>query len=130
MGFWPSSSPSGWYNITVGTKLLRVWCDMTTDGGGYTYYPCDGGAAACPNASRTTDANGCKAIGMDMVIPRTQNHWASMFSFVTTTLGSPSRTYFAAIPGISKATSGANPCTGNITQTTKNGHDLFRPKLK
>ena len=42
--------PSGWYYITrmvpaagAGTpsvrRRLRVWCDMVSDGGGYTLYP-------------------------------------------------------------------------------------------
>ena len=109
----PSSS-SGWYNITVGTKLLRVWCDMTTDGGGYTYYPCNTGSAACPSVSQTNVADGCTAVGLNMVIPRTQNHWTSMISFVKTTLNSTFTTYFYAMPGISKATSGLSTCTGNI----------------
>ena len=109
----PSSS-SGWYNITVGTKLLRVWCDMTTDGGGYTYYPCNTGAVDCPSITQTNVSNGCTALGLSMVIPRTQNHWASMISFVTTTLTSTPVTYFPVMPGISKATSGANACTGGI----------------
>ena len=33
-----------------------------------------------------------------------------MFSFVTTTLGSTPQTYIPVAPGISKPTSGYNPC--------------------
>ena len=114
LAFWPGTSPSGWYNITVGAKLLRVWCDMTTDGGGYTYYPCNTGAVDCPSTYQTNVSNGCTAVGLSTVIPRTQNHWTSMISFVKTTLNSTFTTYFYAMPGISKATSGLSTCTGNI----------------
>ena len=94
--------------------MLRVWCDMTTDGGGYTYYPCNANATACPSVSQTNVTNGCTAVGLRMVIPRTQNHWTSMISFVTTALASTAMTYISVMPGISKATSGANACTGGI----------------
>ena len=87
---------------------------MTTDGGGYTYYPCSN-TSACPSMLKTTDANGCTALNLAMVIPRTQNHWSSILSFVTTTLNSSSPlNYIAVIPGVTKATDGANPCTGTI----------------
>ena len=114
LAFWPGTSPSGWYNITVGSQLLRVWCDMTTDGGGYTYYPCKTGAAACPSVFKTNVTNGCTALGLSMVIPRTQNHWTSMYSFITTSLATTPSTYFQVMPGITKAISGNTSCTGNI----------------
>ena len=71
----------------------------------------------------TNVSNGCTAVGLSRDIPRTQNHWASMISFVTTTLNSPSSTYFAVMPGISRPTSSTqttygatygNQCIGNI----------------
>ena len=87
---------------------------MTTDGGGYTYYPCNTGSAACPSVSQTNVADGCTAVGLNMVIPRTQNHWTSMISFVKTTLGGSASTYFPVIPGVSKSTGGYNGCIGSI----------------
>lgn len=36
-----AGSSSGWYSITPsGYSALTVYCDMTADGGGYTYYAC------------------------------------------------------------------------------------------
>ena len=61
------------YNITVRGSLLEVYCDMTTDGGGYTYYPCSG--SACPSVYQANVENGCTAIGLSMVIPRSLGHW-------------------------------------------------------
>ncbi len=75
------TSVSGWYDITPASKpasVLRVWCDMSTGGGGYTFYAC----ASCVSVSTTTEANGCDAVGLRMVIPRTQAMWGSMKAFV------------------------------------------------
>ena len=63
------------YNISVSGTIRKVWCDMTTDGGGYTYYPCNGDVTACPSVFQTNVANGCTAIGLSMVIPRSLGHW-------------------------------------------------------
>jgi hypothetical protein len=104
--------PSGSYSINPGAGAVQVWCDMSTDSGGYTYYACSG----CTSALRTTDANGCTAKGLQMVIPRTRNHWLSMFEYVTRStatggLGSTRENWFRSVPGISKATSGRTDCS-------------------
>ena len=53
--------PSGDYFITVrvGTKAVRlqVWCDMVTDGGGYTMYPVRNGA----KTRKQSDDDDCAA---------------------------------------------------------------------
>lgn len=33
-----------------------------------------------------TQPNGCTAVGLSLVIPRSQVHWLSMFSYVTNVL--------------------------------------------
>jgi hypothetical protein len=55
-------------------RLLRVWCDMTTDGGGYTIVPVRGGLPT----SSYTQHNTCEAMGLQLAIPRTKNHLAVM----------------------------------------------------
>ena len=104
------SSPPGWYYIsTSNVASLKVWCDMTTDGGAaYTIFPCEN----CVSVSKTTDRNGCADYGLSMITPRTQNHWISMINFVNVTLGASVDYYFLAIPGISKPTDGLTPCNG------------------
>ena len=45
----------------------------------------------------------------------------SLFSFVSSTLGSTPQTYFPVVPGISKATSGYNPCYNGNGVLSGNG---------
>ena len=66
-------------------------------GGGYTFYPIDSGL----RTYRSTDNNSCKALGMDIVIPRTQAHLNALLTRYDSS-------YFATVPGISKPTSGGN----------------------
>jgi hypothetical protein len=87
----------GTYYIRPDSTTIEVTCDMTTDGGGYTYYPVSGGVYT----NRYTDNNTCKGLGMDIVFPRTENHWSSMVSEFGTG-------YFPFIPGIYKSGSGGN----------------------
>jgi hypothetical protein len=68
---------------------FQVYCDMTTDGGGYTYYAVANGITTYKN----TDNNSCKSLGMDIVYPRTKNHIVAMY----TKYGA---SYFATIPGV------------------------------
>jgi hypothetical protein len=79
----------------------------------YTYYACNN----CPSVNYVTQPNGCSALGLQMVIPRTQAHWFSMFSYVTSSvssggLGGTRETYFRVVPGVYKSTSGLTPCNG------------------
>ena len=70
-------------NTSVAVNL-KVYCDMTTDGGAaYTMYPCIDCAAG---ATHTTDSNGCTALGMQTIIPRTRGHMESMASFLNKNL--------------------------------------------
>jgi hypothetical protein len=86
---------SGWYYITVTveehqkSKRVRVFCDMLTDGGGYTMYPVTGGI----RTSRASDLDSCAHVGMQMVIPRTEGHFDAMLREFGTD-------YFQIVPGI------------------------------
>jgi hypothetical protein len=79
----------------------------------YTYYPC----RSCPSFNAVTQTNGCSAVGLQTVIPRTKAHWVSMFSFVRNPtgsggLGTTLSSYFQVVPGVYKATDGKTPCGG------------------
>ena len=51
-------------------NLLRVWCDMSSDGGGYTSYAITDGIAV----SRADTENSCTALGLQMQVWRSQEH--------------------------------------------------------
>ena len=51
------------------TKML-VWCDMRTDGGGYTVRPVNHGL----RTRSVHDANSCTDLGMQLLVPRTREH--------------------------------------------------------
>lgn len=93
-----------------------------------------------------TQTNGCAAVGLQLVIPRTQTHYLSMFSFVVSVLGATRESYFQArrtrsamatashisltsfsfqhphypqvVPGVYKATSGASSCAQPLTMNS------------
>ncbi|NDK10015.1 hypothetical protein GW846_04495 [Candidatus Gracilibacteria bacterium] len=82
---------------TKSDDILKVYCDMTTDNGGYTMYPIVNGI----RSFRSTDNNSCKEVGMDMLVPRTKD----LFAYVIQRYGS---SYFRVMPGIFKPTNGGN----------------------
>lgn len=94
-----------WVDPANGTPVQAL-CDMTSEGGGYTYYGVSNGVTT----SRFTDNNTCKGLGMDIVFPRSQLHWDSM-------LARFDNSYFLAIPGVYKTSNG-----GNYTNCTMNSN--------
>ena len=106
------STPSGWAALSPpgAVSPVRAFCDMASDGGGYTSAPCLGCDELYSSASPSL---GCAAMGMRLVIPRTQAHFASLLSFSTATVGSPTG-LLAIVPGVSKPTDGLTLCTGGM----------------
>jgi hypothetical protein len=95
-----ASAASGWYKVLVASVNRTVYCDMTTDNkAAYTMTPCIG----CISVSQidSVEQNGCTAMGMSMIIPRTQAHWTSMFNFVTRVLNFTLSNFFQTVPGAS-----------------------------
>ncbi|MBI5607478.1 MAG: proprotein convertase P-domain-containing protein [Deltaproteobacteria bacterium] len=88
-------------------QIFQAFCDMTTDGGGYTYLPVDSGKTTF----KSTDDNTCKDYGWDIVYPRTKSQWISM-------LGKYGTSYFATIPGVTKPGDGGN-YTGCVMRDPK-----------
>ena len=84
---------SGIYTVTSdevnGGEALDVWCDMETDGGGYTYYPIMDGKAT----TRYDQANSCTEMGLQLAVWRTEAHMHAMLHRYGTK-------YFAAVPGV------------------------------
>jgi len=75
---------------------LMAFCDMTTDGGGYTMYGVTGGIST----NRFDQVNSCNAIGLQLVIPRTKAHLAALYKKYTAK-------YFATVPGVYGLAAGA-----------------------
>jgi hypothetical protein len=102
---------SGYYWIQSSSMPapIRMYVDMTQEGGGYDFYAITGGIAV-------TDINATHsgtALGLDLVMPRSKQHWIAMRNFVSGVLGSGDLTYFANVPGIYR-TGGSGNYTGFI----------------
>ncbi|MFO0665395.1 MAG: fibrinogen-like YCDxxxxGGGW domain-containing protein [Polyangiaceae bacterium] len=69
---------------------ITVFCDMTTDGGGYTYYPINGNGIS---TTRFDQANSCQAVGLNLAVPRTLAHLTAMFNKYTIS-------HFKIVPGV------------------------------
>jgi len=92
------TAKDGAYWITAPKgQVIQVQCDMTSEGGGYTYL----GVASGKTTSRVTDDNTCKDYGLDIVIPRSKAQWSWM-------LAKYGSDYFQAIPGVYKPSDGGN----------------------
>jgi cysteine-rich repeat protein len=92
-------APSGWHRIKIhGQHAITVYCDMETDGGGYTFYPISNAIRTC----KSTSHNSCKALGMDIIIPRTKNHFKALFN--SPTFGHAAG-YLYTAPGVTKPSS-------------------------
>ena len=79
---------------------------MTTDNkAAYTMYPC----LNCTSVNTINQTDGCKSLGLQMAVPRSQNHWSSMFSFVGTTLNADIPVFFQVLPGIYSPVSTTSP---------------------
>ena len=85
-----------WIQSTAMPAPLRLYVDMTEEGGGYDFYPIQGGTSV----SSINDTHSGKALGMELVMPRSKFHWRAMRNFVTNVLGSSDYTYFSNVIGI------------------------------
>lgn len=78
---------------------------MVTDGGGYTLYPIKAGlrtgkptpkqspSNSCCTTARVSDSDSCAEVGMQLAVPRTSAHFASM-------LKQFGKRYFKVVPGV------------------------------
>ena len=78
------SFASGWYWIKSPTmpNALQMYVDKTEDGGGYDFYPITAG----PSVSTVNVDNGGTPLGLDIVYPRSKNHWKSMSNAVNSAI--------------------------------------------
>jgi len=90
----PSVS-SGYYWIQSPSmpNPLEMYVDMVEEGGGYDFYPIQNGTSTWTvyenglgNGSNSPPNDGV-ALGLDMVYPRSPQHWRAMVNFVKNVLG-------------------------------------------
>jgi hypothetical protein len=99
------NSPSGFYFIQSPQmpNPLEMYVDANTEGGGYDYFPIQNGFGG----NQITDANSGDSLGLDVVYPRSPEHWESMGRFVRDELnetGSDWERYFQTCYGITRDT--------------------------
>lgn len=76
---------SGYYYIksSLMPNPLLMYVDMTNDGGGFDYYRITGGTSI----NFITSTHSGIALGLDLIYPRSQGHWKSMYEFSVGVLG-------------------------------------------
>ncbi|MEN9330960.1 MAG: hypothetical protein RLZZ94_50, partial [Bacteroidota bacterium] len=74
------SYQSGWYWIKSSKmpNALEMYVDMVEDGGGYDFYIITAG----PSVSTVTEVNGGTPLGLDLIMPRSKEHWKAMSNTV------------------------------------------------
>ena len=93
----------------------EVYCDMTTDGGGYTFLKVDHGTDAY-----ATDAEAsCASHGMQLFVPRTEDHKdAALDVALDSAIGPGADVNYLLILGIYPDTSGASVGNGSACVNT------------
>ena len=108
--------PNGYYWIKSAAmpNALQMYVDVKS--GGYDFYQITGGTSA----STSTSIHSGTALGLELMVPRSQIHWKSIYRYVHTTLGSNYSTWLAAIPVYRSTTTNG----GNYT-----GYAMYDPRL-
>ncbi len=93
----PMSDGLYWLDPTVSNNPFEAWCDMSTDGGGYTFYKVD----APGSTSADTAERECNERGLNLFIPRTEQHLASAWVVANDTAAGGEASYeYLTIMGI------------------------------
>ena len=127
--------PSGYYWIKSKNmpNALQMYVDMTEEGGGYDFLVITGGIPADRARDDSTvwgvgiegieglDANGNGAIhsgialGLDIIYPRSSQHWLAMYNFITNELSGNIGTYFTSNMGAVHRNTTVGNGSGNYT---------------
>jgi hypothetical protein len=85
---------------------MDVYCDMVSDGGGYTMMKVDNGGET--NAAQAETY--CRARGMHLFVPRTEAHRAAALNFIRSGTGGPATHMYMYILGVYPRAVGAGCC--------------------
>eukprot|EP00218_Dolichomastix_sp_CCMP3274_P006401 CAMPEP_0170162672 /NCGR_PEP_ID=MMETSP0033_2-20121228/77211_1 /TAXON_ID=195969 /ORGANISM="Dolichomastix tenuilepis, Strain CCMP3274" /LENGTH=511 /DNA_ID=CAMNT_0010400299 /DNA_START=17 /DNA_END=1552 /DNA_ORIENTATION=+ len=104
---------SDFYNIRVNDQTIRMYCnfgrserEITTETGPVNivesiYYCHD-----CPSVSKMSQPNGCTALGLELLVPRTKYFWENLYVWSFDVTSQPVQSFWQTVP-IVKSTSGA-----------------------
>jgi cysteine-rich repeat protein len=96
---------------------IPVWCDMTTDGGGYTFLKIDAGAQTYAVGAEAE----CATYGMQLWIPRSQAHKDSGWTIANdNNVGNASNADFMRILGIYPSFNGASCANTSMNSSNPN----------
>lgn len=84
------SSGSYWIKSTLMPNALQMYVDMTQEDGGFDFYPITGGTSI----NYYGETHSGLALGLDLVFPRSPQHWQAMRNYVTSVLGDAGNAYF------------------------------------
>lgn len=87
-----------WIQSSAMPNPLLMYVDMSQEGGGYDFYPIEGGTSF----SLYSDTHSGTALGLDYVYPRSKNHWLAMSNFVKNTLGYTGANYTRFFANVGK----------------------------
>jgi hypothetical protein len=111
-GYWlaqnlktPLSLSSGTYWIKSATmpNALQMYVDMTQEDGGYDFYAITGGTTT----SYYGEPHSGQALGLDLVYPRSPQHWQAMNNYVRNVLGDSSNSFFTTVYVVYRMTTNA-----------------------
>jgi hypothetical protein len=118
------NAPSGYYWIKNSRmpNALQMYVNMTREGGGFDFYPITGGISVdrvyiptnnwgSSNLSGGALHSGV-ALGLDLVYPRSQQHWYAIDEFLRGVLGSNVDTYFPVMGPIYRNTATSSGTAG------------------
>ncbi len=98
-GYWlaqnlktPLSLASGTYWIKSPTmpNALQMYVDMVQEDGGYDFYPITGGTSTNLYGNNHSG----HALGLDIIYPRSPQHWQAMRNYVSNVLGDTGNAFF------------------------------------
>lgn len=101
-----------WIRSSTMPNALQLYVDMTQENGGFDFYPITGGTST----NFYGQAHSGQVLGLDIVYPRSPQHWQAMRNYVTTVLGDAGNAFFATPYAIYRTTTGAGGSrNGNYT---------------
>jgi hypothetical protein len=111
-GYWlaqnlktPLSLTSGFYWIKSATmpNALQMYVDMTQEDGGYDFYAITGGTSTFVYG----EPHSGQALGLDLVYPRSYQHWQAMNNYVRGVRGDSTNDFFNTVYVVYRTTAGS-----------------------
>lgn len=106
------SSGYYWIQSELMPNPLQMYVDMTYENGGYDFYVISSGTAV----SSVTATHSGIALGLDLIYPRSSDHWRALSDFVRNVLSDTSNQYLSYMGAVHRETTGsAGSASGNYS---------------